>query len=258
MLASNLRLWCEASSLDASRSTKAPFGRCDFSFRCTASACPAFCGRLRVFSDVVADNSAGDASQCSGFVCRQCAGRSEHGYSQRTDDCATHLDDPSVWKPTVNAYKLIRFHERNRSELAPSFGRLPAQSKGGAQMRLIFVLALASVIGSSAHAHSRGFGYFFAHSQPSTVCAGQRVVATYYNSGRRTASGQAFNAGGYTAAHRTLPFGSQVTVTNPQNGASVTVVINDRGPFTRGITLDLAHGAARAIGMHGTQWVCVS
>jgi rare lipoprotein A len=41
------------------------------------------------------------------------------------------------------------------------------------------------------------------------------------------------------AAHRTLPFGSRVTVTNPQNGKSVTVVINDRGPFTRGFTLDL-------------------
>jgi rare lipoprotein A len=61
-----------------------------------------------------------------------------------------------------------------------------------------------------------------------------------------------------TAAHRTLPFGSRVTVTNPQNGSSVTVTINDRGPFTRGVTLDLAYGAARAIGMHGTQWVCMS
>jgi rare lipoprotein A len=128
-------------------------------------------------------------------------------------------------------------------------------------MRLVscvFGLLLASLTVPPAQARGRGFAYFFAHSKPEGTCAGQRVVATYYNSGRRTASGQAFNVSGLTAAHRTLPFGSQVTVTNPQNGASVTVVINDRGPFTRGVTLDLAHGAARAIGMRGTQWICMS
>jgi rare lipoprotein A len=121
----------------------------------------------------------------------------------------------------------------------------------------IFGLALAGLITSPAQAHSRGFGWFFAHSRPEGACSGQHVVATFYSSGRRTASGQAFVATGYTAAHRTLPFGTQITVTNPQNGASVTVVINDRGPFTRGVTLDLARGAARAIGMSGTQWVCM-
>ena len=119
-------------------------------------------------------------------------------------------------------------------------------------------LAAALLMVSSAPAHGRGFAWFFAHSRPQGSCAGQHVVATYYTSGRRTASGQAFNSSGYTAAHRTLPFGSQVTVTNPGNGSSVTVVINDRGPFTRGVTLDLARGAAHAIGMHGTQWVCMS
>ena len=83
------------------------------------------------------------------------------------------------------------------------------------------------------------------------------MVATFYDSGNRTASGQIFNARGYTAAHRTLPFGSRLTVTNPQNGRSVVVEINDRGPFTSGVTLDLALGAARAIGMNQTQWVCM-
>jgi len=119
-------------------------------------------------------------------------------------------------------------------------------------------LAAALLIVSSAPAHSRGFAWFFAHSRPHGACAGQQVVATFYSSGRRTASGQAFNSSGYTAAHRTLPFGSQVTVTNPDNGRSVTVVINDRGPFTLGVTIDLARGAAHAIGMYKTQWVCMS
>ena len=84
------------------------------------------------------------------------------------------------------------------------------------------------------------------------------MVATWYQSGRRTASGATFNPNGHTAAHRSLPFGSRVTVTNPRNGQSVTVTVNDRGPFTRGISLDLARGAARSIGMTGTQQVCMS
>jgi rare lipoprotein A len=121
----------------------------------------------------------------------------------------------------------------------------------------IFGLAMAWLITSPAQAHSRGFAWFFAHSKPHGTCSGQHVVATYYASGRRTASGQAFDSGALTAAHRSLPFGSKVTVTNPENGRSVTVVINDRGPFTRGVTLDLTRGAARAIGMNRTQWVCM-
>jgi rare lipoprotein A len=124
-------------------------------------------------------------------------------------------------------------------------------------MRFCLIFAFACLVIPSTQAHSRGLGYFFAHSKPAGTCSGQQVVATYYNSGRRTASGQAFNASGYTAAHRSLPFGSHVTVTNPQTGAAVTVVVNDRGPFTHGVTLDLSRGAARAIGMRGTQWVCM-
>jgi rare lipoprotein A len=127
-------------------------------------------------------------------------------------------------------------------------------------MRTITVLGLAllamTILPTSAS--SRGFAWFFAHSRPQGSCSGQQVVATCYSSGSHTASGQAFNPGGYTAAHRTLPFGSRVTVVNPQNGRAVVVVINDRGPFTSGVTLDLAIGAARAIGMNGTQWVCMS
>lgn len=118
-------------------------------------------------------------------------------------------------------------------------------------------VALLSLIALPTDASSRGFAWFLAHSKPEGDCSGQRVVATFYSSGGRTASGQTFHAGGNTAAHRTLPFGSQVTATNPRNGKSVTVVINDRGPFTAGVTLDLASGAAHAIGMSETQWVCM-
>lgn len=75
--------------------------------------------------------------------------------------------------------------------------------------------------------------------------------ASYYFEGQRTASGKAFNPKALTAAHRTLPFGSKVRVTNKVNGESTTVRINDRGPYTRGRCLDLSRSAMAAIGGTG-------
>lgn len=88
--------------------------------------------------------------------------------------------------------------------------------------------------------------------------AEQQVRATWYGNelrGNRTASGEMFNPDGMTAAHKSLPFGTCLMVSNPKTGKSVAVRVNDRGPFTAGLTLDLSHGAARAIGMHSTQSV---
>lgn len=76
--------------------------------------------------------------------------------------------------------------------------------------------------------------------------------ASYYASkfnGRRTASGEVFDNGAMTAAHRSLPFGSLVRVTNPATGASVVVRINDRGPFTRGRMIDVSRAAAEELGL---------
>ncbi len=73
--------------------------------------------------------------------------------------------------------------------------------------------------------------------------------ASYYWQGTKTASGQRFNPDGLTAAHRTLPFGTKLTVTYKDR--SVDVVVNDRGPFVAGRCIDLSRGAARAIGMTG-------
>jgi rare lipoprotein A len=67
--------------------------------------------------------------------------------------------------------------------------------------------------------------------------------------GRKTASGELFNKNSFTAAHRTLPFGTKVQVINVKNGKSVIVKINDRGPFRRSLIIDLSHAAANAIGM---------
>jgi rare lipoprotein A len=67
--------------------------------------------------------------------------------------------------------------------------------------------------------------------------------------GNRTANGEVFRPGTLTAAHRTLPFGTQVRVTNMGNGRSAVVRINDRGPFHGHRVIDLAHGAANQLGL---------
>jgi rare lipoprotein A len=76
--------------------------------------------------------------------------------------------------------------------------------------------------------------------------------------GRRTASGERVSSGGLTAAHRSLPFGTMVRVTNTRNSKSVVVRINDRGPFVRGRVIDLTPAGARAIGMSGLAPVSLS
>ena len=75
-------------------------------------------------------------------------------------------------------------------------------------------------------------------------------IASVY-SGQRTASGEQMRPDTMTAAHRTLPFGTQVTVLNRRNGRSAVVRINDRGPFVRGRVIDLSPAAARALGIVG-------
>jgi rare lipoprotein A len=77
-------------------------------------------------------------------------------------------------------------------------------------------------------------------------------MASWYGPGfhgRRSASGERYNQNELTAAHRTLPFGTNVQVTNLNNGRSVVVRINDRGPFARGRVIDLSAAAARVLGM---------
>jgi rare lipoprotein A len=73
--------------------------------------------------------------------------------------------------------------------------------------------------------------------------------ASFYSYSGKLASGGNFNPGSLTAAHRTLPFGTRVRVTDPKTGKNVVVIINDRGPFGRGRVIDVSLGAARALGM---------
>jgi len=111
-------------------------------------------------------------------------------------------------------------------------------------------------------ADAAGWGSVHKYVKPTGNCAGQEVLASYYASGKRTASGERFDANGNTAAARTWPLGTRLTVTNPHNGRSLTVRINDTGPwgiaYAQGARLDLARGAAQRLGMRGSQYVCVA
>ena len=89
-------------------------------------------------------------------------------------------------------------------------------------------------------------------SAPAAEAGGMASFYGYDFAGKPTASGERFNPNGLTAASRTLPFGTLVRVTNRNNGRSVVVRINDRGPFVGGRVIDLSQGAAGVIGMIGS------
>lgn len=112
----------------------------------------------------------------------------------------------------------------------------------------------AAPVNAIAHAHapSSSPGRVAARvaSRPATQFAGG--FASWYGPGfhgAMSASGERFNANAMTAAHRSLPFGTQVKVTNMDNGRSVVVRINDRGPYAHNRVIDISEGAARIIGL---------
>jgi len=85
----------------------------------------------------------------------------------------------------------------------------------------------------------------------SAAMAESGIASVYAYSGERTANGERAQPTGFTAAHRTLPFGTRVRVTNKTNGRTVVVRINDRGPFVRCRVIDLTPAAAQALGFSG-------
>jgi rare lipoprotein A len=101
-----------------------------------------------------------------------------------------------------------------------------------------------------------GCGLIFGRSRPPEAHRGavQEGIASWYGPGfhgNRTSSGEIYDQNELTAAHQTLPLGTRVAVTNLQNGRTVEVRINDRGPFAKGRAIDLSYAAARSIGMLG-------
>ncbi len=95
-----------------------------------------------------------------------------------------------------------------------------------------------------------------------STASAETCVASHYGhgdgyGGKKTANGERMNPRAMTAAHRTRPFGSMLTVTSLATGRSVVVRVNDRGPFVRGRCVDLSYGAAMALGMGGLARVSV-
>jgi rare lipoprotein A len=86
---------------------------------------------------------------------------------------------------------------------------------------------------------------------PMTASAESGIASVYTYAGRPTADGERASPSGMNAAHRTLPFGTLVRVTNDRTGRSVVVRINDRGPFVAGRVIDLTPAAAQALGFSG-------
>src|SRR5438067_599177 len=112
------------------------------------------------------------------------------------------------------------------------------------------VASIALVLGCATHRSSPPP----APAPSSDARAPAVATASWYGPGfhgRRTASGERFDANALSAAHPTLPFGTRVRVTNLANGRSVCVRVTDRGPYARGRALDVSYRAARALGMVG-------
>ncbi len=118
----------------------------------------------------------------------------------------------------------------------------PAPSPGSRLLRAAALLLAAASLGCATTRPVAGAG------------DGEVGLASYYargHHGRRTASGEVFDMGAMTAAHRSLPFGTRVRVTNLANGRQAVVRINDRGPFKGGRVIDVSQAAARELGMVG-------
>jgi rare lipoprotein A len=92
---------------------------------------------------------------------------------------------------------------------------------------------------------------FASHKSASEAQVASQGLASFYTEGTRTASGESFDTHEMTAAHPTLPFGTRLRVTNVATGRSVTVRVNDRGPFVSGRVVDVSYAAAETLGMVG-------
>ncbi len=139
-----------------------------------------------------------------------------------------------------------RTHARGATRAA---GSLQANSEGASLLGRL----LAPFTGGSHGADQAGRA---TTGHGSLATEGSGIASVY--SGGRTANGERMNPGAMTAAHRTLPFGTAVTVVNRRNGRSAVVRINDRGPFVRGRVIDLSPAAARVLGIDGLAPVSLS
>ena len=169
--------------------------------------------------------------------------------------------------PNRLKHRLEDFNPRRRN-----FRKIPRPSRRHVRAALLATAPAAALFGfggmqpavaPAALAATRPAGDIVPHTGPVAALQAPRIAepapaaveASYYGkgfAGRPTASGETFDSADMTAAHRTLPFGTIVRVTDAVAGKSVDVRINDRGPFHGNREIDLSEGAARKLGMLGT------
>lgn len=161
-------------------------------------------------------------------------------------------------KTTLDRY-IIKVNDEKLVEIS-SNTRLPDTTNNLAEDALQATNRIRRLMGNAppltgipgkANPQSQPGQVAFLRTEP-TIKAILRGIASWYGPGfhgNRTANGERYNQNALTAAHRTLPFGTMVRVTNLRNGLSVVVRINDRGPFTRGRIIDLSAASARIIGL---------
>jgi rare lipoprotein A len=138
-------------------------------------------------------------------------------------------DAPAAARDSHSAVVKARTHEARDARSVPP--------KAARSTRRVTHRAARDTPDDAAHNGVRENGYSFSG------------LASYYSASQSVTFARAYKASGYTCAHRTLPFGTQLRVTDPRSGRSVVVIVNDRGPFVRRRVLDLSLSAAQAIGM---------
>jgi rare lipoprotein A len=174
--------------------------------------------------------------------------------SRHNETVATLLPFCRLFEADIAGQSGVLIHNKRRAPhmLARKLGFLAVTGS------LLFSFAtVAEAKHRSKHSHRSS------HSSEHSASAHSGVASVYASkgdryAGRRTASGERVQAGALTAAHRSLPFGTMVRVTNRRNNQSVVVRINDRGPFVRGRVIDLTPAGARAIGFSGLAPVSLS
>jgi rare lipoprotein A len=107
----------------------------------------------------------------------------------------------------------------------------------------------ASFVTNRRVASARKHTPFARHNNAAPTQVASQGIASFYTEDQQTASGEKFDTNDLTAAHPTLPFGTRLRVTNVATGRSVTVRVNDRGPYVPGRVVDVSHSAADALGM---------
>jgi rare lipoprotein A len=132
------------------------------------------------------------------------------------------------------------------SVVSHTSGFLPASRQASLERK-----QTASLVPDSHVVSAKKHTPFARHDNAAATPMASQGLASFYSEGARTASGEKFDANELTAAHPTLPFGTRLRVTNVATGRSVTVRVNDRGPYVAGRVVDVSYSAANALGMVG-------